>query len=182
MKKIKIFLITLVFLTSLGISPSRAEEHPRYNIEAAVDTQRKTLAAVEEVTFTNNSNQNLNEIYFHIYPNRKYSAREKNFMLRYGGYFKVNPFPSGYRDSHFQIHYVKTENQTLSFAIEGKDQTILKIPLAKALTPGESVKLTLDFSTNLPNAYSRFGWIDTVFKFSHWYPVLSVHDEKGWSN
>src|SRR3989338_3552711 len=184
MTGLKIILITIAFLYGMGlmINPTYADEHPRYNITATVDAARKTLTAVEEVTFTNNSDQELSELYFHIYPNRKYSAVEKNFMLRYASYFKVNPFPGGYRDNHFQIQAVTQDNQSLSFAVEGEDQTILKVPLDKKLSPGGSVTLILNFTTDIPYAYGRFGWVDDVFKFSHWYPILSVYDQKGWHN
>ena len=169
--------VTLLTASALNAG---ADDYPRYSIQAEVDVQRKTLTAAEEVTFTNTSQQNLSELYFHIYPNRRYTAHEKGILLRYGAYFKVNPFPTGYRENNFKIHSVTLGGQPLVFKIEGKDETVLKVELKDPLSPGQSVKINLSFSSDLPNAFSRFGWHDGVFKFSRWYPVLSVHNEEGW--
>lgn len=159
-----------------------AFEYPRYDITANIDVKNKKLTAAETVVFTNNTQESVGEVYFHIYPNRKFTEKEKNFMMRYGGYFKVNPFPGGFKQGKVDIQSVVSGRDTLSFTVEGEDQTILRVPLTKKLTPGESIEMKINFSLDIPHAYGRLGWNQDVIALAKWYPVLSVLNENGWNN
>jgi len=172
----------LFFLFFLPVSHVFGEQYPHYAIKAIVDVQNKIISAVEEVTFTNNSGQALNEIYFHIYPNRQYTAKEKNFMLRYAGYFKINPFPEGFQSGSVNVESIAQDGTEVFSAIEGDDQTILKVSLLSPLAGGQSVRLTINFSVKIPHAYGRFGWHENIMALSRWYPILSVLNQNGWNN
>lgn len=99
--KLKIFLpgICLLFLFR---HPLYASQPPSYEIGAAIDTAAHKISAEEKVIFTNNSDQPLREIYFHIYPHRKYTPEEVSFMYRYAGYFKIDLFPEGLPERRFE--------------------------------------------------------------------------------
>ncbi len=164
-------------------SIAAAQEAAHYSIQANVDLANKKIHATQRVAYTNYSKGPFEEIYFHIYPNREYSLKEKSFILRYGGYFRVNPFPEGFHTGALQLHAIKLGDQTLSYHIEGKDKTILKVTLPKSLAPGERIEIDLDFSVDIPHvAYGRFGWHKDIVKLSQWYPILTVHNENGWNN
>ncbi len=150
-------------------------------MQVRVDTDKKFLTANQTTMFTNPTAQPLKEIYFHIYPNRRYTAKEIGFLCRFGGYFKVNFFPEGYQRTRMQIGSVRTGEQNLSYQIEGDDETLLKIALPQPLAPGETVALTIDFKIGLPHQYGRFGWHKNIIQLSRWYPILAVVDEKGWN-
>ncbi len=180
-KPFTLFLILGYFSLS---APQRAMsfEPPRYDIQAAIDTDQKMITASEVITFTNNGPEPLKEIYFHIYPNRTYSTQEKDFLFRYASYFKVNPFPDGFPSSSFKIQSVSQEQNDLTFSIEGEDHTLLKILLEKALEPGQKTQVKINFQLDVPHAYGRLGWHEGIMALSHWYPVLSVYDKDGWHN
>ena len=161
---------------------AQAFEYPQYTIEANVDTTLKKITATETVIFVNNSGNPVKEIYFHLYSNRRYTDKEKNFLLQYGGYFKVNPFPGGYESGRVTIDKILQENRLISSFVEGNDQTLLRIPLAEPLAPGAKTNLTLEFSVQIPHAYGRFGWHEDIFALSRWYPILSVLTDEGWQN
>ncbi len=158
-----------------------AFEHPRYEITAAVDSAEKTIAAKEKVTFVNNADNPTQELYFHIYPNRKYTDEEMAFMARYAGYFKVNPFPEGFKQGKLEIQNVSLGGKNLDFRIEGADQTLLKVMLDAPLQKGESISVDIDFMAVIPHAYGRFGWHEDIMALARWYPILSVHDKEGWN-
>ena len=65
----------LLGLFIFAVQPSYASEYPRYNIKANVDVSQKRITAEEKVTFTNNSEQEIQELYLHVYPNRRYTAK-----------------------------------------------------------------------------------------------------------
>lgn len=182
MKHLRPAFLSVIIILSF-VSLSRAQTPPKYEISATVDTGEKSLSAVQTVTFTNNSGREIGELLFHIYPNRKYTQAEKTFMQRFAGYFKVEPFPSGFQTGAMDLISVKSGNKALDHFIEGEDETLLRVVLDEVLRPGESVKVAIEFTVDIPHVtLGRFGWNDNVFRLSRWYPILSVYDnEKGWN-
>lgn len=157
-------------------------EFPQYNIQATINAQEKTIKASETVIFTNHGKEAIGEIYFHLYANRKYTQAEKEFMLRYAGYFKINPYPDGFDSGKVTIHSVKRGQSSLPYQMEGEDETLLLVPLNEKLGIGETIEVAIDFSVDIPHAYGRFGWHENIFALSRWYPILSVLNDEGWNN
>lgn len=176
------FLSCCLFLQMVWpLDYAQGFEHPRYTIKAVVDVPQKKIIAEQTVTFTNNSSQDIHELYFHIYANRHYTQKEKNFMLQYGGYFKINPFPEGFQPGRVRIRSVTHQGQTLDFHVEGEDQTLLKIDLKEILKAGTSITVSMDSTVSIPHAFGRFGWHENIMMLSRWYPILAVHDKDGWN-
>jgi hypothetical protein len=185
----KLFLILVGLL--LFCKPVFAEP-PRYDIDCRVDTATHQIEASQKVTFTNNSQQELNEVYFHVYPHRKYTEAEKEFMLRFAGYFKIDLYPEGFQTGDLKIKNIQADGRDLAFEYQGSDQTILKVKLAQPLEKGETLVLNLDFQAQIPHAFGRFGWnkssraldgfTNHIIALSRWYPLLSVLDKDGWHN
>jgi hypothetical protein len=140
------------------------------------------LKVKERIEVTNNSSKPIDTLYFHIYPNRKYTRQEQEFMYRLAGYFKVNPYPEGFQSPDLKIEYITKDKQKLSFVIEGKDQTILRVKLPSELSPEETVRIEIDFKLDIPHSYGRLGWHKDIIALARWYPMLSVLDEEGWHN
>lgn len=179
-KYISVLVFTLIAFISAS-QPAFSFEWPSYEIEATLDTHAKNITAKETVTFTNNTSKSLEEIYFHIYPNRHFTQEEKSFILRYAGYFKVNPYSEGFPSKQIDIRSITLDSKRLSFQTEGEDDTLLAVALPEELGPGEKISIVLDFSIDIPHAYGRFGWNENIFALSRWYPILSVVDDKGWN-
>lgn len=160
-----------------------AQDIPGYEIQAKIDVAARRLSAVQTTQWTNPAQTEVSELVFHIYPNRRYTPQEKDLLWRFAGYFKVDPFPEGFQTGAMKIVSVSQDKERLEFSIDGDDQTILSVKLAQSVKPGQSVKVTIDFSVEIPHiTLGRFGWHDNVFRFSRWYPILSVYDPvKGWN-
>jgi len=176
-------VILLIFAVLFFVPQVNAQTPPQYDIKANIDVEHKTITAQQSVTWTNDGDVDVSELVFHIYPNRRYSKKEADFMWRFAGYFKVNPFPGGFASGAMQIQRVSDDGKALKYSIEGKDQTILQVDLLQPLKPGESVSVAIDFTVDIPHAtLGRLGWNDNVFRISRWHPILSVYEkEKGWS-
>jgi len=159
-----------------------ANELPRYDISASLDTKNHKLFASQKVIFTNNSPNSINEIYFHIYPHRRYTRKEISFIYQYSGYFKVNLFPQGFQSGDLKIDSIHSLGRSLSYIIEGDDQTILKINLDISLAPGQAREIEMDFSLDIPHCWNRLGWRRDIITLTRWYPILSVLDQAGWHN
>jgi hypothetical protein len=179
-------LLTAFFIGSASAVSGQAVwafEHPRYAIEAEVQVSQKRIVAHQATTLTNHSPQTLGDVYFHLYANRRYTKKEQDFLWRYSAYFKVNPFPDGFPQTGMTMRGVSLDGVPLSFSIEGKDQTLLRVvlPEGQSLPPGKSLTLTMDYTVDIPHAFGRFGWHESVIKGSHFYPVLAVQENDGWN-
>ena len=133
-------------------------DHPQYDIKANINADQKTITASEKVSWTNPSTQEVKELYFHVYANRHYTSEERDLLQRYTGFFKVNAFPEGFQAAEAHIQSVMSQGERLSFEWEGKDRTLLKIPLPQPLPPGQTIEVDLTFDVTIPHAYGRLGW------------------------
>jgi len=161
---------------------SARADAPEYDINAVVDVSRHSISATQVVKFTNGSDQPVSNLYFHIYPHRRYTKNEIRVMNRYAGYFKVNPYPEGFQSGDLDIKAVRGSGTPLPYIIEGEDRTILNIALSQPLLPGQTITVDMEFSVRVPHSYGRFGWHENIILLTRWYPVLSVLDNAGWHN
>lgn len=173
--------LAVAFLCCLAAS-ARADGLPQYVIRARIDPKARLITAHQSVTFTNTAGQPTSVVYFHVYPNRFFTAGEKAFISRYASYFNVDVFPEGFPTTPVGVDRLRLGGQDLSFTIEGEDKTLLKVDLGRSLARGESITLELDFTVPIPAAYGRFGSIEGITALARWYPILSVYDQKGWEN
>jgi hypothetical protein len=179
MNCLRIFFLSSIFFSFIAVA--RADV-PRYDISANVDLDKRVISAHQRVTFTNPAEKPVSEIYFHIYANRRYTLKEKAFMLRFASYFKVVPPPQGFEEARMDVTRISANGNQLSYGVEGKDDTLLKVTLDHPLAKGESITLDMDFTTSIPIAFGRFGTLQKITAISRWYPILSVYDEQGWEN
>jgi hypothetical protein len=186
----KLAVAVFIFTFSLCVQDSSSDTattaakfiHPKYEIKASIDSAHKIINASEKVLFTNNSTYVVDSLYFHVYPHRQYTENEKSILMRYAGFFKVDPFPEGFQTPEVKLAKVQVQGTDAAHSYEGEDGTILKIDLAQPLLSAETVEVTIDFSVSIPHAYGRFGWNENVFAVSRWYPILSVLKDDGWKN
>ncbi len=182
MKKINLLSLVLALFLSVPAFSSNcfAFENISYDITAQFDPQDKTVLASETVEFKNNTGSTLNEIYFRVYPNHRYSAKEKKRLYEYAGYFKINPYPQGFDPGDFRIRSVRLGKEALKYEFEGADQTLLKIPLSQPFKNGDTLKIEIEFSLKVPHRIGRYGWHNGIFALNRWYPLLGVFDVSGW--
>ncbi|HOU37186.1 MAG TPA: hypothetical protein PK562_07965, partial [Candidatus Omnitrophota bacterium] len=184
MKNSRVPEILSIWVCSVGVilcySCGAFAQPPRYDIKAALDPARRSLEATQSVTFTNNSSKPVENLYFHIYPHRRYTRAEARMMSRYAGYFKVDPFPAGFQSGDLSIRDIRCGGARLSYIIEGADETILNVTLPSSLEPGGSVTIEMSYSVVIPHSYGRFGWHRNVITLTRWYPILCVLDDAGW--
>lgn len=79
------FLSLSLFLTSLGYAQKGKyyQQHASYNMDIDVDVNNYTYHGKQSITYTNNSPDELKEVYFHLYwnafkPNSMMDERVRN--------------------------------------------------------------------------------------------------------
>lgn len=155
-----------------------------YKIDANIDERTNIIDAKQELTYWNNSPDELEFVYFHLYQNAFVKGSHLEELHR------VNKQPIR-RMGKYQQQGLGTIIENLK--VDGKnvksevDNTILKVYLPNPLKPGGVVKFTMDFATFFDRGdfrrrmavYNSYGF--PHYNGVHWYPRISVYDtKKGW--
>lgn len=200
-KRILCILIPLLFITTIFIGCRDVQNNPiqkskektlvendynnidlrrlnNYIIDVEFNPNEKSYYGKQQIIYCNNEDTNLDEIYFHIYPNAFKERETAPFLFNNFDAAYPNGFEPGYIDI---IRISVNDHIVQNYSIEGEGDTILKIPLDAELKPGEKVNIYMEYEVILPPAQDRFGYGDKTFNFGNWYPVVAVYDEEGWN-
>ncbi len=154
-----------------------------YKITAALDDKTDIIDGSEELTYYNNSPDELKFVYFHLYSNAQAKGSYLADLYKNNG----NKVKFGkYSEQGLGCNVSKITSNSVDLKIE-QDNTILKVILATPLKSGESIKFDIEFKTyfnggtlrNRMKLFNAFGY--KHYDVVHWYPRISVYDRKqGW--
>jgi aminopeptidase N len=160
------------------------QQDVHYTIKANIDETKDRINASEKLVYWNNSPDDLNELYFHLYQNafqpESYCAElhEQNNGDPYYGRYERKKLGTVVKNLTIDGKSVETE----------LDNTILKVFLNEPLKSGESITIEMDFNTYFDNGSLRRRMKTfNAFGNSHydgvlWYPRIAVYDHKfGWT-
>lgn len=155
-----------------------------YKIKAKLDDKTDIIEGSEELTYWNNSPDELGFVYFRLTQNAfqpgsylDNQQKENKILPKYGRY-----------------EYIKLGTDVESVVSGGKtlktelDNTILKVYLEEPLKSGQSISFNVKFKTYFDKGSTRRRMklfnVDQYKHYDgvHWYPRLSVYDRKfGWT-
>jgi hypothetical protein len=152
-----------------------------YWIEVELNDTLHTLSGKVKMEYFNNSPNDLNELYVHLWPNA-YSSRNTAFAKQ--------QLENGNTDFHFSEAKERGSIQGLDFSVNGqkvryefwkghKDVALIQLP--KPLKSGEKMIIETPFETKVPGSFSRFGHEDQDYQVTQWYPKPAVYDVNGWN-
>lgn len=172
-----IFVLFIPYWLTVTFGWAKERALPVYELDLELNLEDYTIEGRERVIFTNNTNSLIDQIYFYIYPHKRYTKEEREFILRYAGYFKVDPYPEGFQAADLEIISVNTD-----YSVEGEDRTILKVILSEPLKPQEKTEIEIKFKVIIPHTFGRLGRHKNIISLHRFYPILSVLDDEGWCN
>ncbi len=145
-----------------------------YKIEAKINITKKILEAKEEITYFNNSPDNLNMIVIRLYYDvyKKGNAR--------ASLIKTDDITNGIELSDVLIGGESYDLDDKK--IVRRRGTNISFKLKNSLKSGEKIKLQLAWKQNIPKTNRRSGVYDsTTFFIGQWYPQIAVYDDLfGW--
>jgi len=184
--KFKTFYLLFIIIIAFPIySYSQAnvtfQQKANYTIYARLDDETNFLHAYETVEYTNNSNQSLHELYFHLFPNAyqnnttplaKQLLNQKNLTLEF-----ASPEDIGFIDSlDFYIN-----NQSVQVEYDPENIDYCKIILNEPLMPNNKIKINTSFRVKIPiGEISKLGHFGQSYQIFNWYPKIAVFNECGW--
>lgn len=165
--------------------PKYWQNRADYNITCSLDTGRQTVSGTVDITYTNNSPDNLKFLWMQLDQNiyRK-DSRGSATTTETGGRWANAKFTDGY-----VIKSITGEDNGKTFNPKyNVTDTRMQVWLPEALKPsGDKVKLTIQFEFSVPEyGTDRMGRLNTkngwIYEIAQWYPRMCVYDDvQGWN-
>ena len=155
-----------------------------YNIKATLDDQLDKIKGSLAMTYTNNSPESLDFVWFQLDQNlfNAQSRGQATIPLtesRYGS--ASNNFDGGYKLSNIKINNTASSDYIIT-------DTRMRVNLPKPLAAkGGQVTFTMDFEFSIPEyGADRTGILPTkngkIYSIAQWYPRVAVFDDiLGWN-
>ncbi|TCS94741.1 M1 family metallopeptidase [Hazenella coriacea] len=140
------------------------QSRPQYQIKATYDEKKDQVVGHMVVTLPETRTEPQSHVYFHLYPNAfkdwKYGQESR-------------PTKPGY----IQISNLKVNGKAVKEDIK---ETVMKVNLPNPVKQGESARIAMDFSLQLPHGGTRLNTYKQTAFLAQWYPMLAVQDQEGW--
>jgi len=201
----KVWLVAVATLFLAGVrapGPLRAQDAglaPRtasYRIDATLDAAARTIAGTEVITWRNPGSVPAYSIRLHLYWNawrntdstwlsqRKLAGLASGLDERRPEDFGwqqvtalglVNPDGTPGLDLMPTLRYIQPDDGNPA------DRSLASADLPIAIAPGQTVRLRVDWTAQIPRTFSRTGAIGSYFFIAHWFPKLGVFEADGWN-
>ncbi|TKK66111.1 M1 family metallopeptidase [Ilyomonas limi] len=201
MNRIFVTLIVLFLFISLAqAQPDRWQQRVKYNINVQMNVATNQFSGVEKISYTNNSPDTLNRLFFHTYwnafqPNSMMDVRSRELGKTVLGTTasgqEVRDWDSRVKDriSKLQPDEIGYQHVT-SILINNQPQqlvdheTILEVKLNKPILPHTTTNMTVAFEAQVPVQIRRSGRDNAEgirYSMSQWYPKIAEYDYQGWN-
>jgi hypothetical protein len=185
-------LLAVIFILAVVASGQTIFKQPlsprivTYKISVTLNHFEKTLEGTESLTWRNTSGDRVGELQFHLYLNA-FKNSQSTFMKESGGELHGLEMPEG-GWGWIDVTSMKTaEGEDLTGKIEfihpdddnGKDQSVIRVPLSKPVLPGQTIRLNISFKAKLPKVFARAGYYQDYFMIGQWFPKIGVYEAAG---
>ncbi len=186
-----LFIFTFIFGLFAAQKGPYYQQHAKYKMDIDVDAKNFTYNGKQELTYTNNSPERLDVVYFHLYWNafrpgsmmdQRVSSQGKNgdSRLQNNGISRLASIPKNEEGAQ-NIHWIKQNGKNLKFEIQ---ETIMKVYLDQPIQPNSSTKFAMEWDAVIPMQIRRAGrnnreGIDMTV--TQWYPKIAEYDYDGWA-
>jgi len=194
-----IFPLGILLFGTLGAFPAVSEEAlcdqiASYTMNVRLDPEKHLISGTEYLSWTNTSEKEAGELWFHLYWNAfqnnqstffQERARDgippPDFSIDDWGYCRIGSI-------RLVSHETKQEFDLTPF-LEFRqpddanvfDQTVAAVELPESLEPGESITLKIDFSARVPRPVSRTGVYRETYFIAQWFPKIGVYQNGNWN-
>ena len=161
------------------------QQHVDYTMDIDMNVKNYQYKGVQKLVYTNNSPDNLNKVFYHLYfnafqPNSQMDIRSRNIKdpsAKIGDKIsKLKPNEIGY----IKVNSLQQNGTAVSFETVG---TILEVSLNQPIKSGESVTFDMIFDAQVPKQIRRSGRNNkegVALSMSQWYPKMAEYDFQGW--
>lgn len=198
MKKfVHVFLFFSLTVTTAQNNYPYWQQHVNYTMDIDMDVQQYTYSGTQILVYTNNSPDVLDRVFYHMYfnafqPGSEMDAKlitvpdpDRRMVVKTGllgslgvksRIAELKPDEIGY----MHVVSLTQDGEKVQFSEEG---TILEVTLNKAIQPGESTVLEMNFKGQVPVHIRRAGRNNrngVALSMAQWYPKMAEYDFQGW--
>ena len=180
---IRTIFILLAF--QLSFSQNYWQQHVEYEMDIVVDVSDFTYDGNQSIIYTNNSNDTIKKVYYHLFfnafkPNSQMDVRSRTIRDpdRRVGSRIVALEEKDYGD--ISVSALKQDGKDVSYEL---NETLLLARLNKPLLPGKKTKLSMVFTAQIPLQIRRSGKLNKEgvdMTMTQWFPKLAEYDSEGW--
>ncbi|MFA4838730.1 MAG: M1 family metallopeptidase [Candidatus Neomarinimicrobiota bacterium] len=172
-------IILLTFFTRL-FSRTDWRNTANYRIDAQLDDSLHQLEGSETIVYINSSPDSISQIWLLLYPNAYRNeetafGREQRRDRQTAFHFSPEK-DRGYID----LKSVRIDEKSIEISTPPDSSDLGIIHLPEMLSPGDSVRIDIDYTLKFPNIFSRSGYSRGQYQVFQWYPKIPVYDANGW--
>ena len=177
--------IFILIAFQLSFAQEYWQQHVEYEMNINVDVSDFTYDGDQSIVYTNNSNDTINKVYYHLFfnafkPNSQMDIRSRTIRDpdRRVGSRIVALNKNDYGD--ISVSSLKQDGKDINFQI---NETVLLARLNKPLLPGKKTKLNMVFTAQIPLQIRRSGKLNKEgvdMTMTQWFPKLAEFDPEGW--
>ena len=191
MNKSLFFVFSLFFALFSAQKGPYYQQRAEYKMDIDVDAKNFTYNGQQTLKYTNNSPDDLEVVYFHLYWNafkpgsmmdQRVAAQGKNgdSRLQINGVSRLASIPKDEEGAQ-NIHWIKQNGKNLRFEIQ---ETIMKVYLDMPIKANSSTTFTMEWDAVIPMQIRRSGrnnreGVDMTV--TQWYPKIAEYDYDGWA-
>lgn len=162
-----------------------------YEITARLEDGTRILHGTEKITWTNGSTDGVSDLWFHTYLNA-FANSESTHLQGSNGRLRGVRITEGWGWQRIRsVTLVGPEGQlditdTLQWRQpdddNAEDRTVFSVDLPRAVQPGETIRVDVEWESQLPRVRRRTGYKDDFMLVAQWFPKLGVYESgKGWN-
>ena len=169
--------VALSLMSGTNLLTRAGRNSDTITINAEYDSANKTLTATQSVRYKNRSGAALDSVKFHIYAN---AYRDGAKFAPIASTEVPKAYPNGKNFGNISVGEVKAGGNNVGVFIEGEDDNVLSVPLAKPLKSGKSANIEIGYTVKLANIKHRLGWTDSAINLGNFYPVPCIYEDGKW--
>lgn len=181
---LSLFAIALVAVPSFAQDGVQTPSQTAYDLDVTADLNRHALSGKAHVTYVNDGDASLDDLYFWLMPNHSQTPNPHLDPL-----YIDQIYPSGFDPSSLEIRAVtdaggepldyQLQTGPAIFQTYSLDETLLRVELPETLASGARTTVVVHFTTRVPESYqgdeSHFGGV-YAWRFG-WHPIAIPADQ-----
>lgn len=191
MKHLQVFFLTVFSGISMMWAQDACywQQHVDYTMGVDMDVKTYQYTGTQKLVYTNNSPDELDRVFYHLYYNAFQPGSEMDIRLQNikdpdkrmmdGDQSRISTLSES-EMGYLHALTLTQDGQPVSFKEEG---TILVVDLAKPIPSGGKTTFEMTFKGQVPLQIRRSGRNSTegvALSMSQWYPKMSEYDFEGW--
>jgi len=187
MKNLFVIIVLSVFYVVNGQRNTNGywQQHVDYTMEVEMDVDTFNYSGTQQIIYTNNSPDTLQNVFFHLYFNAFQPGSEMDVRSRtiadpdsrvMNRIQNLAPEDQGF----LNVLNLTQDGEKLKTTLSG---TILEVELKKPILSGEQTTFEMNFEGQVPLNVRRSGKNSSegvVLSMAQWYPKLAEYDFEGW--